>query len=156
MPELDYFAKQKKMARRKQLTAVDHSQIDYEEVKFNIYREAEEVKNLDPAMVKKYRKEAGDIKVRGKDVPNPVFNWYQCGYSDKVLGLIEKRQYEKPFPIQAQSMPLLLSGRDVIGISETGSGKTLAYLLPLIKHVQEQRRVEEGEGPVGLIMTPTR
>lgn len=41
-------------------------------------------------------------------------------------------------------MPLLLSGRDVIGIAETGSGKTLAYLLPMIKHIQDQRKVEEG------------
>ena len=40
LTELDYFAKQKKMARRKQLTAVDHSKMNYEEVKFNIYREA--------------------------------------------------------------------------------------------------------------------
>jgi len=38
-------------------------------------------------------------------------------------------------------MPLLLSGRDVIGVAETGSGKTLAYLLPAIKHIQSQRRV---------------
>ncbi len=53
-------------------------------------------------------------------------------------------------------MPLLLSGRDVIGIAETGSGKTLAYLLPMIKHIQDQRKVDEGEGPIGLIMTPTR
>ena len=39
-------------------------------------------------------------------------------------------------------MPLLLCGRDVIGIAETGSGKTLAYLLPMIKHIQDQRRVD--------------
>jgi ATP-dependent RNA helicase DDX46/PRP5 len=111
-------------------------------VKFNLYREAEEVKNYDPKEVQRYRKEAGDIKVRGKEVLNPVFNWYHCGYSDKVLSIIEKREYKKPFPIQAQSMPLLLAGRDVIGVAETGSGKTLAYLLPAIRHIQEQRRVE--------------
>jgi len=38
-------------------------------------------------------------------------------------------------------MPLLLSGRDVIGIAETGSGKTLAYLLPAIRHIQDQKKV---------------
>ena len=53
-------------------------------------------------------------------------------------------------------MPLLMAGRDVIGIAETGSGKTLAYLLPAIKHIQDQRRVGEGEGPISIIMTPTR
>ena len=38
--------------------------------------------------VVKYRKEAGDIKVRGKNILNPVFNWYQCGFSDKILTVI--------------------------------------------------------------------
>ena len=51
---------------------------------------------------------------------------------------------------------MILSGRDVIGIAETGSGKTFAYLFPLIKHVSNQRPVSDGEGPIGLIMTPTR
>ena len=104
----------------------------------------------------KYRKEAGDIKVRGKDILNPVFNWYQCGLSDKILSVIEKRNYGKPFPIQAQSLPLIMSGRDVIGIAETGSGKTLSYLLPTLKYIMAQRHVEEGEGPISIIMTPTR
>ena len=51
---------------------------------------------------------------------------------------------------------MILSGRDVIGIAETGSGKTYAYLLPMIKHIFSQRPVKEGEGPIGIIMTPTR
>lgn len=49
-----------------------------------------------------------------------------------------------------------MSGRDVIGIAETGSGKTLAYLLPLLRHVLDQRPVIDGEGPIALIMAPTR
>lgn len=75
---------------------------------------------------------------------NPVFNWYHCGFSDFILSVIEKNKFEKPFPIQAQSIPVILSGRDAIGIAETGSGKTLAYLLPMLKHVSAQRPVEEG------------
>jgi len=49
-----------------------------------------------------------------------------------------------------------MSGRDVIGIAETGSGKTLAYILPLIRHIRDQRPLEEGEGMIGLVMAPTR
>ena len=49
-----------------------------------------------------------------------------------------------------------MSGRDVIGIAETGSGKTMAYMIPVIRHIEEQRKVAEGEGPIALIMTPTR
>lgn len=111
---------------------------------------------MDPKLVMKYRKEAGDIKVRGKGILNPTFNWYHCGFSDNVLSIIEKSGFEKPFPIQAQAMPMIISGRDVIGIAETGSGKTCAYLFPMIKHVSSQRPCEEGEGPIGVIMTPTR
>ncbi len=49
-----------------------------------------------------------------------------------------------------------MSGRDVIGIAETGSGKTLAYLLPLLRHILDQPPLQEGDGPIGLIMAPTR
>ena len=49
-----------------------------------------------------------------------------------------------------------MSGRDLIGIAETGSGKTLAYILPMLRHVLDQRALKEGEGPIALIMSPTR
>lgn len=49
-----------------------------------------------------------------------------------------------------------MSGRDVIGIAETGSGKTLAYVLPMIRHIRDQRPLDEGEGMIGLVMAPTR
>jgi ATP-dependent RNA helicase DDX46/PRP5 len=47
-------------------------------------------------------------------------------------------------------------GRDCIGIAETGSGKTLAYLLPMLRHIQDQPALEDGDGPIGLILAPTR
>jgi ATP-dependent RNA helicase DDX46/PRP5 len=49
-----------------------------------------------------------------------------------------------------------MSGRDCIGIAETGSGKTLAYLLPMFRHIQDQRPLTDGDGPIGLILAPTR
>ena len=61
-----------------------------------------------------------------------------------------------PSPIQQQGIPMALSGSDVVGISKTGSGKTLAYVLPAIVHIQAQPIVEKGEGPIGLILCPTR
>jgi len=76
------------MAERKDLGAIDHTNVKYEEVNFNLYREAEEIKNMSYKDIAKYRKEAGDIKVRGRDILNPVFNWYQCGLSDKLLSVI--------------------------------------------------------------------
>jgi len=49
-----------------------------------------------------------------------------------------------------------MGGRDIIGIAETGSGKTLAYLLPMLRHILNQRPLKEGEGMIGLIIAPTR
>ena len=45
-----------------------------------------------------------------------------------------------PPPLQAQAIPAIMSGRDVIGIAKTGSGKTLAYVLPLLRHIADQVR----------------
>lgn len=63
--------------------------------------------------------------------------------------------YEKPTPIQSQAIPAVMSGRDLIGIAKTGSGKTIAFLLPMFRHIMDQRSLEEGEGPIGtcLLMT---
>ena len=44
-----------------------------------------------------------------------------------------------------------MSGRDVIGIAKTGSGKTLGFLLPMFRHVMDQRELDNGEGPIGLV-----
>ena len=49
-----------------------------------------------------------------------------------------------------------MSGRDVIGIAKTGSGKTIAFLLPLFRHVKAQRPVGGSEGPIAIILSPTR
>lgn len=50
----------------------------------------------------------------------------------------------------------MLSGHDLIGIAETGSGKTLAFLLPAIVHINAQAAVKRGDGPIALVLAPTR
>lgn len=70
--------------------------------------------------------------------------------------VIRKLGYAQPTPIQAQAVPAIMSGRDIIGVAKTGSGKTIAFLLPLFRHIKDQRPIEAGEGPMALIMTPTR
>ena len=154
--DTDFVARQKKMADKKELKLVDHSQINYEPFRKNFYIETREIRELTDEQVEEIRKDLGDIKVRG-DCPKPIQNWYQCGLTNKLLHvLIEKKKFLEPFPIQAQAIPAIMSGKDVIGIAETGSGKTLAYLLPMFRHILDQRPLEEGEGPIGLIMAPTR
>ncbi|KAG5190312.1 putative DEAD/DEAH box RNA helicase [Tribonema minus] len=63
---------------------------------------------------------------------------------------------EAPTPIQAQALPVALSGRDLIGVAKTGSGKTFAFVWPVLVHVMAQREIEDGEGPIAVILSPTR
>jgi ATP-dependent RNA helicase DDX46/PRP5 len=55
-----------------------------------------------------------------------------------------------------QALPTIMSGRDCIGIAKTGSGKTLAFVLPMLRHIRDQPELRDGDGPIALIMAPTR
>jgi len=62
-----------------------------------------------------------------------------------------------PMPIQAQALPLVLAGCDVIGLAQTGSGKTLAFLLPAIVHIEAQDELAYRQvAPIALVLAPTR
>lgn len=69
---------------------------------------------------------------------------------------IRKSDYTQPTPIQSQAVPIALSGRDAIGIAKTGSGKTAAFIWPMLVHIMDQRELAPEEGPIGLILAPTR
>jgi superfamily II DNA/RNA helicase len=77
-------------------------------------------------------------------------------YLAYVLKEVLESGFKEPTPIQSQGWPMALSGRDVVGIAETGSGKTLAYCLPSIVHINAQPFLEPGDGPIVLILAPTR
>ena len=69
---------------------------------------------------------------------------------------IQRNQFSDPTAIQSQGWPIALSGLDLVGIAMTGSGKTLAYLLPAIIHINHQPYLERGDGPIVLVLAPTR
>jgi ATP-dependent RNA helicase DDX46/PRP5 len=106
--------------------------------------------------VELYKEELEGIRVKGKNCPKPIKSWAQCGVSKKELDVLRKLGYDKPTPIQCQAIPAVMSGRDLIGIAKTGSGKTLAFLLPMFRHILDQPPLADGDGPIALIMTPTR
>lgn len=111
---------------------------------------------MTPEEVELYKEELEGIRVKGKGCPKPIKNWAQCGVTKKELEVLKKQNYEKPTPIQCQAIPAIMSGRDLIGIAKTGSGKTLAFLLPMFRHILDQPPLADGDGPIALIMTPTR
>uniref|UniRef100_A0A3B4B4D5 RNA helicase n=1 Tax=Periophthalmus magnuspinnatus TaxID=409849 RepID=A0A3B4B4D5_9GOBI len=142
--------------QRKVLEPVDHGKIEYESYRKNFYVEVPELAKMSPEEVTAYRAELEGIMVKGKGCPKPIRTWVQCGVSMKILNALKRHNYEKPTPIQTQAIPAIMSGRDLIGIAKTGSGKTIAFLLPMFRHIMDQRPLEEGEGPISVIMTPTR
>src|SRR3954467_10974098 len=73
------------------------------------------------------------------------------GLSPQVVAVLDELGYEEPTPIQAQAIPLLLGGRDVLGSAATGTGKTAAFALPLIERLDPTVRAVQS-----LIMAPTR
>merc|ERR1719230_1658536 len=94
--------------------------------------------------------------VHGENVPKPVRTFEEASFPDYVLEEISRAGFREPTPIQVQGWPIALSGRDMVGIAETGSGKTLSFLLPAIVHINAQPYLSKGDGPIVLVMAPTR
>ncbi|EPS62515.1 hypothetical protein M569_12274, partial [Genlisea aurea] len=149
------FMKRVKKTKVEKLTIVDHSKIEYPAFRKNFYIEVKEISRITTEEVALTRKEL-ELKIHGKDVPKPIKTWHQTGLSTKILDIIRKMNFEKPMAIQAQALPVIMSGRDCIGIAKTGSGKTLAFVLPMLRHIKDQPPLVSGDGPIGLIMAPTR
>ncbi|CAI4216391.1 unnamed protein product [Parascedosporium putredinis] len=145
-----------KRRKNKDLPTVDYSKLDLEPIRKNFWVEPAELSALTEAEATELRLELDGIKVSGKDIPRPVQKWAQCGLTRQTLDAIDNLGYEKPTPIQMQALPVIMSGRDVIGVAKTGSGKTIAFLLPMFRHIKDQSPLKDNEGPIGLIMTPTR
>lgn len=145
-----------KKVKRKDIAPVDHSKMDYEFFRKDFYIEPPELKEMTQEQVELLRIELDGIKIRGVNCPKPITKWTHCGLPAGCLEVIRKLKYEKPTSIQAQAIPAIMNGRDVIGVAKTGSGKTIAFLLPMFRHIKDQRPLEAGEGPIAIIMTPTR
>jgi len=121
----------------------------------NFYREDPRVTNRSEEEIREFR-EKNEMKVFGTNVPRPVTTFDEAGFPGYVLSEINQLGFKTPTPIQAQGWPMALSGRDLVGIAETGSGKTMAYVLPAIVHINAQPLLEPGDGPIVLILAPTR
>ncbi|CAL9111548.1 unnamed protein product [Musa acuminata var. zebrina] len=129
-----------------------HDLIPFEK---NFYIESLSVQAMSEQDVMLYRKRR-EITVEGRDIPKPIRFFHEANFPANILQVIEKRGFIEPTAIQAQGWPMALKGRDMVGIAETGSGKTLAYLLPALVHVNAQPRLAYGEGPIVLVLAPTR
>ncbi|KAL5604510.1 uncharacterized protein BROUX77_004696 [Berkeleyomyces rouxiae] len=96
------------------------------------------------------------MSVIGTDIPKPVESFDEAGFPRYVIDEVKAQGFPAPTAIQSQGWPMALSGRDVVGIAETGSGKTLSYCLPAIVHINAQPLLAQGDGPIVLVLAPTR
>ena len=86
---------------------------------------------------------------------NTLTAFNDFGLVEPITRALRDEKYETPTPIQAQTVPLALSGRDVIGIAQTGTGKTAAFALPILHHIVAKRLRPERKACRVLVLSPT-
>ena len=83
-------------------------------------------------------------------------SFLDLGLAEPITRALTEERYETPTPIQAQTIPHVLTGRDVVGIAQTGTGKTAAFALPILNHLANNRRRPERKSFRVLVLSPTR
>ncbi|XP_032647481.1 ATP-dependent RNA helicase DDX42 isoform X2 [Chelonoidis abingdonii] len=137
------------------LPPIDHSEIEYPPFEKNFYEEHEEISSLTPQQIVELRHKL-NLRVSGAAPPRPGSSFAHFGFDEQLMHQIRKSEYTQPTPIQCQGVPVALSGRDMIGIAKTGSGKTAAFIWPMLIHIMDQKELEPGDGPIAVIVCPTR
>jgi len=96
--------------QKEKVFKIDHNKINYFPFRKNFYVEVPEIARMTQEEVDEYRLELEGIKVKGKGCPKPLKTWAQCGVSKKEMEVLKKLGYEKPTPIQTQTIPAIMSG----------------------------------------------
>ncbi|KAG9791942.1 putative ATP-dependent rRNA helicase rrp3, partial [Aureobasidium melanogenum] len=121
---------------------------------------SEDVKEKKDKKDRKRKAQDEEEEDQSDEVPTPADNeddvkapksFRDLGIIDALAESCEAMNFTKPTPIQAESIPLALQGRDIIGLAETGSGKTAAFALPIL-----QALMETPSSLFGLVLAPTR
>jgi ATP-dependent RNA helicase RhlE len=85
-----------------------------------------------------------------------MLNFTELNLDPRILVALEAKGYTTPTPIQAQAIPHLLEGKDLLGIAQTGTGKTAAFSLPIIDRLSKSNQPAKPNHVKVLILTPTR
>lgn len=89
--------------------------------------------------------------------PDPYFKFEDAPIPQPVMQKLAAAGFTAPSLIQAQSWPVVLAGRDVVGVAKTGSGKTLGFLMPCFNHcLKNASQINTRRGPSILVLAPTR
>uniref|UniRef100_A0A182YQA1 RNA helicase n=1 Tax=Anopheles stephensi TaxID=30069 RepID=A0A182YQA1_ANOST len=137
------------------LRSIRWDQVKLEAFQKNFFQPASSVLNRSRAEVNQYL-DKNEITVYGKNVPAPILHFHESGFPQYMLDEFQRQAFKEPTFIQAVGWSIAMSGRDMVGIAKTGSGKTLAYILPALVHISNQPRIARGDGPIALVLAPTR
>jgi ATP-dependent RNA helicase DDX3X len=105
------------------------------------------------------------VETSGHDCPRPIESWSEINLGSLLQENIRLARYDRPTPVQKYSLPIVMSGRDLMGCAQTGSGKTAAFLFPMISvlcghdYYGNNAAVELSRRkvfPLSLILAPTR
>lgn len=144
----DEFIPLRKSTKRKVTGEEDNLMTSY-------YHELENITQLSEEKIDEIRWQNG-IEIQGQNCPKPITSFKDLNLPPELQQYLADNGYISPTAIQMQALSCVMSGRDIIGLAETGSGKTLAYSLPLFMFLKTRKPCLPGEGPVALILTPTR
>ncbi len=87
---------------------------------------------------------------------NVLADFASLNLVEPLMQAVTESGYTKPTPIQAQSIPALLEGHDLLGLAQTGTGKTAAFVLPMLQRMMANRKQPQPKSARALILTPTR
>jgi ATP-dependent RNA helicase RhlE len=85
-----------------------------------------------------------------------TISFSDLGLVEPLLRALQAENYQSPTPIQANAIPTLLKGRDLLGVAQTGTGKTAAFALPILQLLSQNRAAAQPRNARALILTPTR
>ncbi|MGH6950577.1 MAG: DEAD/DEAH box helicase, partial [Vitreimonas sp.] len=83
-------------------------------------------------------------------------NFQDLGVSAPILKALDAEGYTTPTPIQLQAIPIVLRGRDLVGLAQTGTGKTAAFALPILDRLNANRKHAGEKSCRTLVLAPTR
>lgn len=101
-----------------------------------------------------------EVSVSGINAPKPITRFEETTLRELLKSNVKRANYEKPTPVQKYSIPIILSGRDLMACAQTGSGKTAAFLLPILNGLLDgdvpSASFKDVQEPLAIILAPTR
>lgn len=161
-----------------QLRRIDWNLEDLAPLRKNFYKPSSSVLDRSRSEIENFHHKH-EITVRGLEAPQTIFEFNEVGFPSYLTTALTHQGFKQPTVIQSLSWPIALAGRDFVGIASTGSGninyqerswkavkinlfplflkgKTLGFLLPALVHITHQEKLQRGDGPIALVLAPTR